>query len=72
MNAARGETYRTVVKVAFAKGAQLADPSRLFNSSLGGNIGKVIDFHEGETIKDSAFKSLSRNAEALNRSAGRE
>jgi hypothetical protein len=62
-----GETYRNVVKVTFAKGAQLKDPSRLFNSSLEGNVRRAIDLHEGEKLDARAFKALIRNAVALNR-----
>jgi hypothetical protein len=61
-----GETYKTHVKVTFAKGASLQDPSRLFNSSLEGNLRRGIDFHEGETIDEEAFKALIREAVALN------
>jgi hypothetical protein len=61
-----GETYKTHVKVTFAKGASLRDPSRLFNSSLEGNIRRGIDFHEGETIDEKAFEALIREAVALN------
>jgi hypothetical protein len=61
-----GETYKSVVKVTFAKGAQLNDPAKLFNSSLEGNVRRAIDFHEGEKIKGTAFKALLREAVALN------
>jgi len=61
-----GETYKNVVKTTFAKGASLADPSSLFNSSLEGNVRRAIDFHEGETIDEAAFKALVREAVALN------
>ena len=61
-----GETYKNVVKTTFAKGASLADPSGLFNSSLEGNVRRAIDFHEGETIDEAAFKALVREAVALN------
>jgi hypothetical protein len=61
-----GEVYKTHVKVTFAKGASLKDPSRLFNSSLEGNLRRGIDFHEGETIDEKAFKALIREAVALN------
>jgi hypothetical protein len=64
-----GETYKTVVKMTFAKGAALADPSRLFNSSLEGNTRRAIDLHEGETIDDAALQTLIRAAVALNLSA---
>jgi hypothetical protein len=63
-----GETYKTVVKMTFAKGAALKDPSRLFNASLEGNTRRAIDFHEGETINEEALKSLIRAAVALNKS----
>ena len=61
-----GETYKNVVKTTFAKGASLADPSGLFNSSLEGNVRRAIDFHEGDTIDEAAFKALVREAVALN------
>jgi hypothetical protein len=61
-----GETYKSVVKMTFAKGAALADPSRLFNSSLEGNTRRAIDFHEGEQIDEKALKALIRAAVALN------
>ena len=61
-----GESYRSVVKLTFAKGASLKDPARLFNSSLDGNVRRAIDIHEGETVKESAFKALVREAVALN------
>jgi len=63
-----GETYTNIVKMTFAKGAVLKDPSRLFNSSLDGNIRRAIDFHEGETIDEEALKTLVRVAVALNKS----
>ena len=63
-----GETYKAVVKLTFAKGAALPDPSRLFNSSLEGNTRRAIDFREGEEIDEEAFKALVRAAVALNRS----
>ena len=63
-----GETYKNVVKMTFAKGATLRDPSGLFNSSLEGNTRRAIDFHEGEKIDEEALKSLVRAAVALNRS----
>jgi len=66
-----GETYKTVVKLTFFKGAQLKDPSRLFNSSLEGNARRAIDLHEGETLDEPAFKALIRNAVALNTSPSR-
>jgi len=61
-----GETYKSVVKVTFAKGAALKDPSGLFNSSLEGNIRRAIDFHEGDEINEAAFKALVRAAAAVN------
>ena len=61
-----GETYKSVVKLTFAKGATLKDPSRLFNSSLEGNVRRAIDIHEGEKIDEAAFKDLIRAAVALN------
>ena len=57
-----GETYKNAVKMTFAKGASLADPSRLFTSSLDGNVRRAIDFHEGEKIDEKAFKALIREA----------
>ena len=64
-----GETYKSVVKMTFAKGASLADPSKLFNSSLEGNTRRAIDFHEGDKIDEKALKALIRAAVALNTSA---
>ncbi len=61
-----GETYKNVVKMTFAKGAALPDPSRLFNSSLEGNTRRAIDIHEGEKINEAALKGLIRAAVALN------
>ena len=61
-----GETYKNVVKLTFAKGAALKDPSRLFNSSLDGNVRRAIDIHEGEKINEAALKDLIRAAVALN------
>jgi hypothetical protein len=61
-----GETYKNVVKMTFAKGAALKDPSRLFNSSLEGNVRRAIDIHEGEKINEAALKDLIRAAVALN------
>ena len=61
-----GETYKSVVKMTFAKGASLADPSKLFNSSLEGNTRRAIDFHEGDKIDEKALKALIRAAVALN------
>jgi len=66
-----GETYKSVVKTTFAKGAALKDPSRLFNSSLDGNTRRAIDFHEGEKIIEKALKTLIRAAVALNTSKSR-
>ena len=63
-----GETYKAVVKLTFAKGAALADPSRLFNSSLEGNVRRAIDIHEGDKIDEKALKALIRAAVALNTS----
>jgi hypothetical protein len=63
-----GETYKNVVKVTFAKGAALQDPSSLFNSSLDGNTRRAIDFHEGEKIDEEALKTLVRAAVTLNKS----
>lgn len=63
-----GETYKSVVKMTFAKGAALKDPSGLFNSSLDGNTRRAIDFHEGEKINEKALKTLIRAAVALNKS----
>jgi hypothetical protein len=63
-----GETYKNVVKMTFAKGASLEDPSGLFNSSLEGNTRRAIDFHEGEEIDEEALKALVRAAVALNAS----
>jgi len=61
-----GETYKNIVKLTFFKGATLQDPSRLFNSSLEGNVRRAIDIHEGEEIDEEAFKALVREAVALN------
>ena len=63
-----GETYKAVVKMTFAKGASLEDPSGLFNSSLEGNTRRAIDFHEGDKIDEKALKALIREAVALNTS----
>jgi hypothetical protein len=63
-----GESYKNVVKLTFAKGASLKDPARLFNSSLDGNLRRAIDIHEGEEVDASAFKTLVRQAIALNSS----
>ena len=65
-----GESYKSVVKLTFAKGASLEDPARLFNSSLDGNVRRAIDIREGEDVDPSAFKALVRQAIALN-SAGK-
>jgi hypothetical protein len=65
-----GESYKSVVKLTFAKGASLRDPARLFNSSLDGNVRRAIDIHEGEEVDASAFKALVRQAVTLN-SAGK-
>ena len=64
-----GESYKTHVKLTFAKGASLKDPARLFNSSLDGNVRRVLDILEGEEVDESAFKALVRQAVALNRKA---
>ena len=61
-----GESYKKVVKLTFAKGASLKDPARLFNSSLDGNVRRAIDIHEGEEVDESSFKTLVRQAAALN------
>jgi hypothetical protein len=66
-----GETYKTVVKMTFAKGAALEDPSGLFNASLEGNVRRAIDFHEGDRINEKALKALFRAAVALNTAAKR-
>jgi len=66
-----GETYKSVVKLTFAKGASLADPSKLFNSSLEGNTRRAIDLREGDRIDTDAFKALIRAAVALNRTSAR-
>ena len=63
-----GESYKNVVKLTFAKGASLKDPARLFNSSLDGAVRRAIDIHEGEELDESAFKTLVRQAVALNTS----
>jgi hypothetical protein len=63
-----GESYKSIVKLTFAKGASLKDPSRLFNSSLDGNVRRAIDIHEGEEVDGPAFKALVRQAVALNSS----
>jgi hypothetical protein len=66
-----GETYKSVVKLTFAKGASLKDPKSLFNASLEGNVRRAIDLHEGDDIDAAAFKTLIRAAAALNRSSAR-
>ena len=66
-----GETYKNVVKMTFAKGASLADPSGLFNSSLEGNTRRAIDFREGDELDEEALKALIRAAVALNTSSAR-
>jgi hypothetical protein len=66
-----GETYKSVVKLTFAKGAALKDPAKLFNSSLEGNVRRAIDIHEGEDIDENAFKTLVRAAVTLNKSKAR-
>ena len=63
-----GETYKSIVKLTFAKGASLQDPAGLFNSSLEGNTRRAIDIHEGEDIDEAAFRTLIRAAAALNKS----
>jgi hypothetical protein len=66
-----GETYKSIVKLTFAKGASLKDPAGLFNSSLEGNTRRAIDIHEGDDLDEAAFKTLIRAAAALNRSSAR-
>lgn len=66
-----GETYKTAVKLTFFKGARLKDPKRLFNASLDGNARRAIDLHEGDTIDETAFQALVREAIALNESSAR-
>ena len=66
-----GETYKSVVKLTFAKGAALRDPSGLFNASLEGNTRRAIDLHKGDEMDENAFKTLIRAAAALNRSSTR-
>jgi hypothetical protein len=61
-----GETYKSAVKLTFAKGAALPDPAGLFNSSLEGNVRRAIDFHEGDKVNEEALKALVRAAAALN------
>ncbi len=67
-----GETYKAAVKMTFAKGASLKDPSGLFNSSLEGNVRRAIDFHEGDKLNEAALKALIREAVALNTSAAKK
>ena len=64
-----GESYKSVVKLTFAKGAALKDPARLFNASLEGNVRRAIDIHEGKVVDESAFKALVGQAAALNSAA---
>jgi hypothetical protein len=66
-----GESYKSIVKLTFAKGASLEDPAGLFNASLDGNVRRAIDIHEGEVVDAGAFKALIRAAVALNASVGR-
>jgi hypothetical protein len=66
-----GETYKSIVKLTFAKGASLKDPSGLFNSSLEGNVRRAIDLHEDDEIDENALKTLIRAAVTLNRGSGR-
>jgi hypothetical protein len=66
-----GETYKNAVKMTFARGASLEDPSRLFNASLEGNTRRAIDFHEGDEIDEKALKALIRAAVALNKTKAR-
>ena len=66
-----GETYKSVVKLTFARGASLKDPAKLFNSSLEGNVRRAIDIHEDDELDEAAFKTLIRAAAALNRSKAR-
>jgi len=66
-----GETYKSIVKLTFAKGASLKDPAKLFNSSLDGNARRAIDIHEGEVVDAAPFKALVRDAVALNAPAGK-
>ena len=66
-----GETYKHIVKVTFAKGAELKDPKKLFNSSLEGNVRRAIDVSEGEALNAAAFKALVREAVALNKSGSK-
>src|SRR5438874_13590164 len=66
-----GESYKSIVKLTFSKGASLKDPAKLFNSSLEGNVRRAIDIHEGEEVDASAFKALIRAAVALNTSGAK-
>jgi hypothetical protein len=66
-----GESYKSIVKLTFAKGASLKDPAKLFNSSLDGNVRRAIDIHEGETVEAGAFKALIHAAVALNTSGAK-
>jgi hypothetical protein len=66
-----GESYKSIVKLTFSKGASLKDPAKLFNSSLDGNARRAIDIHEGEAVDAGAFKALIRAAVALNTSGGK-
>jgi hypothetical protein len=66
-----GETYKSVVKLTFAKGASLEDPSSLFNASIDGNVRRAIDIHEGDDLDEKAFKALIRAAMTLNKSKAR-
>ena len=66
-----GESYKSIVKLTFSKGASLKDPAKLFNSSLGGKARRAIDIHEGEEVDAGAFKALIRAAVALNTSGGK-
>ena len=67
-----GESYKSIVKLTFFKGASLKDPAKLFNSSLDGNVRRAIDIHEGEEINANAFKALVRAAVALNTAGGKK
>jgi hypothetical protein len=67
-----GESYKSIVKLTFFKGASLKDPAKLFNSSLDGNVRRAIDIHEGEEIDANAFKALIRAAVALNTAGGKK
>ena len=70
-NICTGETYKSVVKLTFSKGASLPDPAKLFNSSLDGNVRRAIDIHEGNKVDEEAFKALIRAAVAANASTGK-